>query len=310
MKQVIPILFLSAILLTGCKVITTKGKSSTAEQIQRQNIEQVTYAKSTNNVARINAIAELAYGTSYSLSKLNEPPKEVEIAKELNERVVSIAGSPHIDKIKEMQETIDLLIVDKNAGLKQLAAKDKEIQSIQLISSSLLSQYDKEVRDYMSAAQQAAASADYYNEELKGYTGWFGLKAVFKGLFQFLKSSFWILGIGSVLFIILRILSMSNPIAASIFSIFNLVGSWIINVIKYVVPKAVDMAGHTATTIFQQYTGTMKKIIDGIQTLKERQKDDPNKKYTLDELLELLSKDMSTEDKNLVAEMKKEIGYN
>jgi hypothetical protein len=85
----------------------------------------------------------------------------------------------------------------------------------------------------------------------------------------------------------------------------------VVNGIKLLLPKALDVAGHTATSVFNAYKGTMYKLIDGIQILKERQKaiGDPNKKFTLDELMAEFEKIMSDEDKKRVTEIKQEIGY-
>lgn len=315
-KYLLPIILASSILiLAGCAVFTNKGKAAKAEEKDRARIASVEGKIVANNAEKMDQIAQLAYGTDYALSKVNEPPREVKVARDVNQRVISLAGSPTIDKMKEMQTTIDnltsMLATERDEGKKLLELKDTEIGDLQLQSKTLVQAKDMEIRRYMVAAQEAAATADAYKAELGEYQGWFGLKAVFKGLWQFVKSSMWFLGIGSILFIFLRVASMSNPIAASVFSIFNMVGSWVVNMIKVIFPKALELAGNTATSVFNAYRGTMYKIIDGIQTVKERQKalGDPNKKFTIDEMLEELSKIMNDEDKKRVDEIKREIGY-
>jgi len=119
------------------------------------------------------------------------------------------------------------------------------------------------------------------------------------------------LGIGSILFLILRFASLSNPIAASVFSVFEMILSWGINFIKIIAPKALNFAGATSTLIFEKYKGTMKKLVDGIETLQERQKSlgEINKKYTLDELMVEFSKLLNDEEKALISKTKQEIGY-
>jgi len=233
----------------------------------------------------------------------------------MNQRVMSISGSPTIDKMKEMQDTIDsltsMLALERDQGEKMLNLKDMEITALQNQTKFLTQAKDAEIRKYMVLAQEAAASADAYKSALDDYQGWFGLKAVFKGGWQFIKSSMWILGIGSILFLVLRLAAASNPIAGSVFAIFNIIGSWVVNGIKILFPKALEFAGNTATSVFNAYRGTMYKLIDGIQTLKERQKasGDPNKKFTIDELFDELSKTMGDEDKKRIDEIKREIGY-
>lgn len=316
-KHLLPlILTASLLILTGCAIFTNKGKSAKAEERGRAKIVNVENAIASNTAEKMDQVAQLAYGTDYALSKVNEPPREVTVARDMNQRVMSISGSPTIEKMKEMQETIDnltsILALERDQGEKMLNLKDVEITALQNQTKLLTQAKDAEIRKYMALAQEAAASADAYKSALDDYKGWFGLKAVFKGGWQFIKSSMWILGIGSILFLVLRLAAASNPIAGSVFAIFNIIGSWIINGIKVLFPKALEVAGNTATSVFNAYRGTMYKIVDGIQTLKERQKalGDPNKKFTLDELLGELEKMMSDEDKKRVDEIKREIGYN
>lgn len=315
-KYIVPlILFSSLALLTSCAVFTNKGKAAKAEEEGRARVINVEDQISVNTVEKMDQVAELAYGTEYALSKVNTPPREVVVARDMNQRVMSLAGTPSIEKIKEMQETIDkltsMLELERTEGRKLLDEKDEAINILQLQTKALKASRDEEIRKYMGIAQEAAANADAYKAELAEYQGWFGLKAVFKGLWQFVKSAMWFIGIGSILFLVLRLAAASNPIAGSIFAIFNIIGSWVVNGIKVLFPKALEFAGNTATSVFNAYRGTMYKLIDGIQTLKERQKalGDVNKKYTIDELLTELSKMMSDEDKKRVDEIKREIGY-
>jgi hypothetical protein len=315
-KYLLPLILVTSMLVfSGCAIFTTKGKAAKAEEKSRVKIANVETKIAVNMADKMDTVATLAYGTDYALSKVNEPPREVTVARDMNQRVISIAGTPSIEKMKEMQGTIDkltsMLATERDEGKKLLDLKDLEINDLQSQTKLLVQAKDAEIRKYMVTAQEAAATADAYKSQLAEYQGWFGLKAVFKGLWQFIKSSMWILGIGSILFLILRFASMSNPIAASIFSIFNIIGSWVVNGIKLLLPKALDVAGHTATSVFNAYKGTMYKLIDGIQILKERQKaiGDPNKKFTLDELMAEFEKIMSDEDKKRVTEIKQEIGY-
>jgi hypothetical protein len=139
----------------------------------------------------------------------------------------------------------------------------------------------------------------------------FGLGAVFYGTKKFVVSMLWVIGIGSILYLVLRFASMTNPLAASIFSIFDTIMSMFVRIIRVLAPKALEVAGHTTTVVANKYRDTMVKMIDGIQSLKERQKasDDPNKKYTLDELLEEFSKMMDSDEKKMVNKIKHDIGF-
>ena len=306
------ILAISLIVLTSCSVFTPRGKTGRVEEKNRARIVSVEGQINANIAEKIETIAGLAYGTDYALNKINIPSKEVTVAKDLNQRVVSLAGSPTVEKMKEMQETIDKLVstlaIEREMGKRQMDQKDLEIVSLQSETKLLAAAKESEIRRYMLAAQIAAATADAYKSELAEYQGWFGLKAVFKGLWQFIKSAMWMLGIGSILFLILRMVSMSNPIAASIFSIFNMMGSWLVNIIKVILPKAVEMAGHTANHVFDAYKSTMWKLVDGIQLIKDRaaaKGQQPN----LNEVLDEVAKSMNSDEKAIIDEIKKALNW-
>lgn len=314
MKNLLITLSLAAsiVLLTSCAMFTSKGKAAKAEEKARTRIVNVENAQAANNVDKIDAIAGLAYGTDYALSKVNEPPREVTVARDLNQRVISLSGSPTVEKMKEMQETIDkltsMLAIERDEGKVKMTAKDTEISLLQAEGKALSLAKESEVRKYMNAAQEAAASADAYKAALQDYQGWFGLKAVFKGAWQFVKTSMWFLLGGSILFMVLRIASFSNPIAASIFSIFTTMASWVINVIKVIVPKAVEAAGHVTTSAFNAYKSTLWKIVDGIQTVKDRATAN-GQKPDLNAVLDEVAKTMNSDEKAIVDEIKKALNY-
>ena len=312
-KVIIPIVIgLTLLVITGCSIFTNKGKSANAEEKSRSRIVNVEGQISANTAERLNEIAGLAYGTDYALSKVNDPPREVSVARDINQRVVSLAGSPTIEKMKEMQDTIDKLVsmlaTERDEGKAKLNEKDTQISLLQSETKMLTIAKDGEIRKYMLTAQEAAANADAYKSALEDYRGWFGLKAVFKGLWQFIKSSMWILGIGSILFLVLRMVAMSNPIAASIFSIFNIAGSWVVNIIKLVVPKAIEIAGHVTTDAFNVYKSAMWKLVDGIQIIKDRaiaKGQSPN----LNDVLDEVAKSMNSEEKQIIEEIKKALNW-
>jgi hypothetical protein len=297
---------------SSCTIFTNKGAAAKVEEKGRAKIVNVEAQTKFNNAEKLENIAGLAYGTGYALSKVNDPPKEVGVAIDLNQRIVSLAGSPTIEKMKEMQEMIDkltsLLATERKEGKQLLETKDLIITALQDETKALATAKEIEISKYIATAQNLAAAADGYKAELQEYQGWFGLKAVFKGLWQFIKSSMWILGIGSVLFLILRIVSMSNPIAASIFSIFNIFGSWMVNIIKLIFPKALELAGNTANHVFDAYKSTMWKLVDGIQTIKDRSKA-AGKTPDLNEVLDEVSKTMNSDEKAIITEIKKALNW-
>lgn len=312
-KLLIPIVAaLSLLVLTSCAVFTSKGKAAKAEEAGRARIENLEGKLHSNAADKMDAIATLAYGTDYALSKVNEPPREVQVARDMNQRVVSLAGSPSVEKIKEMQETIDkltsMLATERDEGKVKLSQKDQEIALIQSESKALSVAKDAEIRKYMNVAQEAAANADAYKSALADYQGWFGLKAVGKGLWQFAKSAMWILGIGGILFVILRIVSFSNPAAASIFSLFSTVASWFVRGIEFLIPKAVETAGHVSAAVFNGYKSTLWKIVDGVQISKERAKA-AGREPSINEMLDEVAKSMNEDEKKIVDEIKRALNW-
>lgn len=314
MKKVfIPIvLAVSIIILAGCAALTNKGKVAKAEEASRSRIANVDNRISENLVNKMDAIAGLAYGTDYALSKVNEPPREVQVARDMNQRVVSIAGSPTVEKMKEMQDTIDkltsMLATERDQGKIKLEAKDQEIISLQSETKLLTAAKDSEIRKYMIAAQEAAASADAYKLELNKMDQWFGLGAVFYGLKKFIISSMWILGIGGILFLILRVVSYSNPVAASIFSIFSTIGGWFVRGIEALIPRAVAAAGHVSANVFNAYKSTLWKMVDGIQIIKDRAQAS-GKSPSVNDMLDEVAKTMNTDEKAIVDEIKKALNW-
>jgi len=316
-KKVILPFVLGIILVTlpACSIFGSKKPKDVAAKEEakgRARIVTVADKVNDNTSGKLDEISALAYGTDYALSKINDPPREVSTARTINQRVTSLAGNPSLEQMKDMQLTIDNLIselaTERSEGKIKLEAKDAEITTLQTETRSLSAAKESEIRKYMHTAQTAAAASDEYKSELQDYKGWFGLKAVFKGLGQFIKSSLLILVIGGIIFFVLRIASASNPIAASIFSVFNMIGSWVINTIKVIVPKAVEMAGHVTSDTFNVYKTTLSKIVDGIQIVKDRATA-AGKSPDLNSVLDEVAKSMNTEEKQIVDEIKNALNW-
>jgi hypothetical protein len=309
-------LLVSFIFLSGCVVPRQKGQLSANEALSRTRIENVETLIGSNIKDKLDQVAAISYGVDYALNKEVEPSENVLAAKDINTRAMSLTGIPSVEEMKNMRQMIDnltsQLMSEREKGVISLRQKDAQIYALQLESRVLVATKDAEIRRYMKMAQDVASRADAIQYELDKMDRFMGMGAIWYGVKRLMTRLAWILGIGSILFIVLRVVSMSNPIAASIFSIFNIIGSWFINILKVLFPKALELAGGTATSVFNTYRTTMFKIIDGIQTLKERQKDIGNadRKFTLDELLTELQKTMGDDDKKLVDEIKRNLGYN
>lgn len=314
MKTVIlPLLVsLSLIILTSCTVFTNKGKSALAEEKSRQKITQVDQKLSANAIDRINAIAGLSFGIDYALSKIQDPSIEVSVAKDINKRVASITGAPTIEKMKEMQQTIDdltsKLANERADGIARLNVKDAEIMSLQNETISLNQEKQTEIQKYMSVAQTAAAQADGFKGQLDKMDSWFGLGAVFYGLKKFIVSWVWILSIGAIVFFVLRLAAGSNPICAAIFSIFEQVVAWFVKAVAFVFPKALAFAGNVSQKVYDTSHDLLTKIVDNIQNLKQLE-DKSGHDLTVKELLVELDKSMDQSEKDLVATIRKDLGY-
>jgi hypothetical protein len=312
LKQII-LLLLVLTLLTSCAMFNSKGTSTHKEETGRARIVKVESHLSQNLTDKMELIAGLSYGTDYALSKINPPPLEVMVARDINQRVVSLAGSPTIERMKEMQDTIDKLtsklVSEQTKGKLLLAEKDTQISNLQKETKQLNVTKELEVRKYMSLAQATAGALDHSQVQLDQMDSWLGLGAVWYGIKRFIISSLWILGIGGILFLILRMVAMSNPIAASIFSLFATIASWFIRGIELLIPKAVAAAGHTTNQVFNVYKSTLWKLVDAIQLSKTTSKV-TGSTPTIHEVLDEVSKSMNEEEKQIVKEIKRALQWN
>jgi hypothetical protein len=183
-------------------------------------------------------------------------------AEVLNTRVQNIAGLPNLDDQKSMTALADALI--NGDGAKALAEKDKEISDLQSEKKDLLSNKDKAIADYMNLAEKTALKTDTLSSQLASYTSYWGLGAVVKGLWSFASHIFWVLLIGGVLYIALRLLADTNPIAAAVFSIFTRIGSLAIQAIEYIAPKSIaelELVGNEAYTALETEYNNLKNSI-------------------------------------------------
>jgi hypothetical protein len=300
------------LLLTSCTAPGSKGKIAKAEEKSRAKIVDVENAQIINNSQKLDEVASLAYGTDYALSKVVEPTPAITVARDINQRVISLTGSSTVEKMKEMQEIIDSLTsqldAERESGKMRLSAKDGAIAFLQAEGKALMLAKESEIHKYMAQAQDAAAFADSYKVELDKMNSYFGLGAIWYGLKKFIVSSMWILGIGGILFFIIRIASVSNPICGAIFGIFEQVASWFINAIRIVFPKAIQFAGHVSSDVYNASRNILRKIVDNIQNLKELETRNGHD-ITLKELLLELEKKMDSSEKEMIAEINKSLGY-
>ena len=140
-------------------------------------------------------------------------------------------------------------------------------------------------------------------------SGMFGLNAVFWGLKKFFVSAMTAIIIFVVVFVLLRILATVHPAAGAAFSIFNMLGSAVISVIKALTPKAFEMSNFASKDKVDEFKSPLVKIVDVIQELKEKQKESPKKVFELAEILKRFDKEMDSTEKDLIDELLKELKW-
>lgn len=303
-----------ALVLTGCFSSLRPSKINTDSQKaltkQEEKVDKILDKIETNDAKNNIQTSALTYGVQYSLSQVENPSIEVGTAKALNERVISIIGSPKLDEAKRIKATVDLLnseiIEERKRGESLLRERDAIIIKLQKEKIDLEKAYDDQVDEMSDKAKEIAKQADANKSVIDTMGGLMGLNAVFWGLKKFFLSSLTAIIIFSILFLILRIAAMSNPFAAAAFSIFNLLGSLFLSLIEALTPQAFEMAKYVPQKISNEFKDVLLKIVDSIQLLKEKQKDIPDKVFTLQDVLNKFDKEMDISNKQTVEKILKE----
>ena len=260
-------------MLTGCGTIVPDNKNDNQKAIQgRENAVEFAKEKIANNSdKKISEIATMAHGVDYSLSKVpaTNTTHEVTTAKEINQRVISIAGSPKVDELARIKLMVDLLnseiAKERERGTKLLQQKDVEILYVQTKSDALDANLNKKIGELASTAKKQAEIADDNKVIIDNVNQYFGLGAVFYGVTRFITSCIVGILIFGVIFLVLRLLAASNPIAATVFSVFNIVGAIVVNIIKGVAPKSLNFSGFSPSVELEKYKTTLLKLIDNIE---------------------------------------------
>tara|TARA_R110000868_G_scaffold107791_1_gene294806 strand:+ start:921 stop:1877 length:957 start_codon:yes stop_codon:yes gene_type:complete len=311
-KFLYPILF--SLLLIGCSTAVIPGKQVSVAQDaiakQEKKIDTTSDELVKNDKGKRIQTAVLAQGIQYSLQQVTNTSIQVETAKNLNERVISIVGSPHLDEIKRIKATIDLLNSsieeERKKGGELLGQRDSVIDKLQKEKEELKNQYDDQLWQMTDKAKEVAKDSDEKQATIDSMGGMFGLNAVFWGLKKFFFSALTAIVIFVVIFALLRILASVHPAAGAAFSIFNMIGSGILSLIKGLTPKAFELANFTSKDKVDEYKSPLTKIVDVIQELKEKQKESPKKSYVLTEILKRFDNEMDSHEKDLIDDILKE----
>jgi hypothetical protein len=312
MKKLL-ILFIG-LLLSGCfstikpaKQIDDNQKAIAKEE---KKVDNTLVEIEKNDKGKRIQTSGLSIGIQHSLNQVTNPPIQVDTAKALNERVISIVGSPHIDEIKRIKATVDLLnsalVEERKKGEELLSQRDEIINKLQKEKSDLNQKYDDQLWQLTDKAKEVAKEADQNKATLDSMSGMFGLNAVFWGLKKFFISAMTTIVVFVVVFVILRLLATVHPAAAAAFSIFNMLGSTVISLIKTLTPKAFEISNFVSKDKADEFKAPLIKIVDVIQELKERQKEFPDRVYPITEALKRFDKEMDRPEKDLIDNILKE----
>lgn len=296
--------------LTSCTTVPVNPQVSTAQGVldkQERKIDLTISEIEKVDAAKKQQTATLTAGIQHSLQQITNPPVQVDTAKALNERVVSIIGSPHLDEIKRIRATVDLLnsqvAEERKRGEELLSQRDKIIIELQKQNSDLKQKYDDQLWQLADKAKGLAKESDAKQATIDSMGGMFGLNAVIWGLKRFFFSALTGILIFVVVFVVLRILSMTNPIAASIFSIFNMIGSTILATVKTLTPNAFAMSKFVDAHEYDRYKETLDIVVDTIQEFRVKEKELPDKQYKLSEVLNVFDRIMDQKHKNVIEEL-------
>lgn len=311
------LLILCAFVLSGCFSTIKPAKQIDDNQKviakEEKKVDNTLVEMEKNDKNKKVQTSVLAQGIQHSLNQVTNPPVQVETAKSLNERVVSIVGSPHIDEIKRIKATVDLLNSaleeERKKGDELLSQRDEIINKLQKEKSDLNQKYDDQLWQLTDKAKEVAKEADQNKAVLDSMSGMFGLNAVFWGLKKFFVSAMTAIIIFVIIFVLLRILATVHPAAGAAFSIFNMLGSAVISIIKALTPKAFEMSNFASKDKVDEFKSPLVKIVDVIQELKEKQKESPKKVFELAEILKRFDKEMDSTEKDLIDELLKELKW-
>ena len=292
----------------GCASTGFFGHSSNQVDKQANKITEVQNKINNNKDDKIFQAKDFSFGTGYALNKSTNTEPAITVAKEMNERVQHILGLPDFEQQKEMVSLVNGLISNNIAAKYALYQKDKDIMAIQEEETFLLKAKDKEIKKALDLSASVALKADSSQKELDKYQGWFGLSAVAIGLKQFATTSFWVLLGSGIVFLVLRILSTTNPIAGAVFAIFDTLFAWVVNCIKVIAPKALSVANTVTTGIFNETSNVLHKIVDSVETVKLRA-EGTGKEATIQDLLNEAEKSMNEQDKALIQQIKIKMGW-
>lgn len=312
MKNKFCFIFAIWLLLSGCASWGGKDKNQRNINDKKNNVQDAKDALNENSKEKMKQVQSLSYGVGYALKKAPTNNVPVNIANELNERIVSLSGSPNMEEVNKMKVMVDKLtskiIEEQKLGRELLKKKDEEITAIQKERDILKEELDSKQDELSAAATKMSQQADETKSKLDAMNGFFGLGAIFYGIKRFITSCLIFILVFSIIFLVLRILAATNPIAAAFFSIFNMIGGMLLQAIKSLAPGSLKSANLVTNDEHNYYKDTLYKIVDNVQEVKQNGKV-LNKDLLIKDLFDKLDRNLSDHDKDLIARVKKELKW-
>jgi hypothetical protein len=311
-KEIIALVFLTAVLIGGCSTWHPFTKQTSVDKLAEQSkkIDAVKSQLSMNSAEKAYAASTFAAGTDRALSKVTNAPVEVRVAQEMNDRVLSILGNPYIDDQNKIKKIVDALTSQieqvKMQGEKELAQRDIEVADLQVQRDKLKDNIKTKVDEYNTLAEQVAHDNDKNKAVVDQCNSWFGLGAVFYGLKRFVSSCLIFLLIGAIVFLAIKILANSFPPLAAAMGIFNMVGSLALHTIKSITPGAFKAANFIPTDTSNKYKEVLIKMIDVAEEMKSHDDVMPDDKdYMFKDYIQKINIELGDNDKDIYNEIKK-----
>lgn len=226
------------------------------------SVLQPNKSKAQVNIKKLDLVSQLAYTTDIFLVKSNVPA-----AIDSNNKVISIVGTPSMVQMESAKNSISTT---------NFHDIDKAIVSVQKEDNKVDIQIAKE-----------ASKVPALQEELGEYKKFFGLGGIFKSIKRF---SFYLI-LGSILFLVVRILSSTNPIAAALLSVLEGAVGWFLHGVRVITPKAFE-------SVYTASQSALIKVVDTIESNPE-----------LHSIKDTLSGKMSDPEKAVIKSIKKKLLY-
>lgn len=301
MKNYKNILFISYLFVfSGCLPSTNLKKI----QDRKDQISIIREEYSENSQDKLNEIATYSAGTDYSLNKIQDPSQEVDTAIQLNSRVITLAGNPNLTELEKIREIVDLLTSsvdsERSKGQQLLKNKDQKILQLEIQLNEINSKYEAQIELLKKEATLVALKADKYEATIDEVNSYMGLGAVWYGLKKFVSQGLIIIFIVIIVFIALKFAANMNPIAASLFAIFEYLGGYIIAIIKGIIPNSVsciNLVDSKYKTVLSRYVSLFEKL---------KLSNQPNN-FTLEEIFKTFSSELNREDKNVITEIRQDL---